>query len=100
MDAELTALNDALPHLDWLEIKERRAGGAIILTPLAAAPEPVNLRRLKAAVKDRWGVVPLLDMLTETALRTGCLNAFTPLRPGGPKPGRTTPTYSRSMSCP
>jgi Tn3 transposase DDE domain len=79
MDAELTALNDALPHLDWLEIKERRAGGAIILTPLAAAPEPVNLRRLKAAVKDRWGVVPLLDMLTETALRTGCLNAFTPL---------------------
>ncbi len=79
MDAELTALNDALPHLDWLEIKERRAGGAIILTPLAAAPEPVNLRRLKAAVKDRWGVVPLLDMLTETTLRTGCLNAFTPL---------------------
>src|SRR6266568_6718826 len=54
-------------------------GGAIILTPLAAAPEPVNLRRLKAAVKDRWGVVPLLDMLTETTLRTGCLNAFTPL---------------------
>jgi len=78
MDAELTALNDALPHLDWLEIKERRTG-AIILTPLAAAPEPVNLRRLKAAVKDRWGVVPLLDMFTETALRTGCLNAFTPL---------------------
>ena len=72
MDAELTALNGALPHLDWLEIKERRTGGAIILTPLAAAPEPVNLRRLKAAVKDRWGVVPLLDMLTETALRTGC----------------------------
>ena len=78
MDAELTALNGALPHLDWLEIKERRTG-AIILTPLAAAPEPVNLRRLKAAVKDRWGVVPLLDMLTETALRTGCLNVFNPL---------------------
>lgn len=27
----------------------------------------------------RWGTVPLLDMLTETALRTGCLDAFTPI---------------------
>ncbi|MGH3408326.1 MAG: Tn3 family transposase, partial [Streptosporangiaceae bacterium] len=78
MDAELTALNDALPGLDWLEIKERRTGGAIILTPLDAAPEPVNLRRLKAAIRTRWGVVPLLDMFTETALRTGCLDALTP----------------------
>jgi hypothetical protein len=40
--------------------------------------EPRNLRRLKAAIRDRWGVVPLMDMLTETALRTGCLNVFTP----------------------
>lgn len=28
---------------------------------------------------DRWGMVPLLDMLTETALRTGCLDAFSPV---------------------
>jgi hypothetical protein len=41
-------------------------------------PEPRNLRRLKAAIRDRWGTVPLLDMLTETALRTGCLDAFAP----------------------
>jgi len=41
-------------------------------------PGPRNLRRLKAAIRDRWGTVPLLDMLTETALRTGCLDAFTP----------------------
>jgi hypothetical protein len=46
--------------------------------PLAAAPEPRNLRRLKTAIRDRWGVVPLMDMLTETCLRTGCLSAFTP----------------------
>jgi TnpA family transposase len=78
MDAELTALNDALPGLDWLQITTRKSG-AITLTPLDAAPEPRNLRRLKAAVKARWGTVPLLDMLTETALRTGCLDAFTPL---------------------
>ncbi|MGH3820655.1 MAG: DUF4158 domain-containing protein, partial [Pseudonocardiaceae bacterium] len=78
MHTELAALHDALPGLDWLEIKDGRKNGAIILTPLQAAPEPRNLRRLKAAVKARWGVVPLLDMLTETAVRTGCLNAFTP----------------------
>ncbi|MGH3683881.1 MAG: Tn3 family transposase [Pseudonocardiaceae bacterium] len=78
MRTELAALHDALPGLDWLEIKDGRTSGAIILTPLDAVPEPRNLRRLKAAVKARWGVVPLLDMLTETALRTGCLNAFTP----------------------
>ena len=76
METELAALNEALPALDWLQIKERKNGGAIILTPLEAAPEPRNLRRLKAAVKARWGTVPLLDMLDETALRTGCLNAF------------------------
>jgi len=51
MDAELTPSTMRCHTWDWLEIKERRAGGAIILTPLAAAPEPVNLRRLKAAVK-------------------------------------------------
>jgi hypothetical protein len=44
-----------------------RPWGAIVLTPYDAAPEPRNLRRLKAAVRTRWGVVPLLDMLTETA---------------------------------
>ncbi|MGH3610383.1 MAG: transposase, partial [Pseudonocardiaceae bacterium] len=78
MHTELAALHDALPGLDWLQIKEGRKSGAITLTPLEPAPEPRNLRRLKAAVRARWGVVPLLDMLTETALRTGCLNAFTP----------------------
>jgi TnpA family transposase len=78
MDFELSALNDSLPDLDWLQIAERKKGGAILLTPLDAAPEPRNLRRLKAAVRSRWGVVPLLDMLTETALRTGCLDALIP----------------------
>jgi hypothetical protein len=80
MDAELSALNDALggKGLPWLKIAERRNVGAIQLTPLDAAPEPRNLRRLKTAIRDRWGVVPLMDMLTETSLRTGCLNVFTP----------------------
>lgn len=78
MDFELSALHDALPGLDWLQIGQRTKGGAILLTPLEAAPEPRNLRKLKAAVRTRWGVVPLLDMLTETSLRTGCLDALIP----------------------
>jgi TnpA family transposase len=78
MDAELSALHDALPSLPWLEIVERKRGGAIVLSPLEALPEPRNLRKLKAAVRSRWGVVPLLDMFTETALRTGCLDALIP----------------------
>ena len=77
MRAELAALHDALPALDWLEIKAGRKQGAIALSPHDAAPEPRDLRRLKQAIRARWGVVPLLDMLTETALRTGCLAAFT-----------------------
>lgn len=32
--------------------------------PLDAVPEPRNLRRLKTAIRARWGVVPLMDMLT------------------------------------
>ena len=55
-------------------------------TPL---PEPRNLRRLKTAIRDRWGMVPLIDMLKETVLRTGCLDAFTPAgRPRAPSTAR------------
>ena len=45
-----------------------RASGAIKLTPLDAAAEPRNLRRLKQAVQARWGTVPLIDMLNDRAL--------------------------------
>ena len=76
MRAELDALHDALPRLDWLQIAERREGN-IKLTPLDAAPEPRNLRLLKKEIAARWGTVPLIDMLKEAALRTGCLTAAT-----------------------
>lgn len=78
MRTELAALNDAFPSLDWLDIRAGRKQGEIVLSPYEPAPEPRNLRRLKQAVRARWGTVPLLDMLTETALRSGCLSAFTP----------------------
>ena len=51
--------------------------GNIKLTPLDAAPEPRNLRLLKKEITARWGTVPLIDMLREAVLRTGCLTAAT-----------------------
>ncbi|MDQ3677996.1 MAG: Tn3 family transposase [Actinomycetota bacterium] len=76
MRTELRALNDALPGLPWLRITDRKSG-AIQLTALEAQPEPRNLRRLKKAVRERWGQVPLIDMVTEAALRTGMLGELT-----------------------
>ena len=76
METGLAALDDALPRLDWVDIAERRSG-AIKLTPLDAAPEPRNLRRIKNEVGRRWTAVPLIDVLKEAVLRTGCLQAVT-----------------------
>jgi TnpA family transposase len=83
LTAALSALNEALPALDWVAITERRVAGPIRLTPLAAAPEPRNLRRVKAEVGRRWNAVPLIDVLKETALRTGCLSGVAPVAGGG-----------------
>ncbi|MEZ7124756.1 Tn3 family transposase [Nonomuraea sp. AD125B] len=76
MRAELEALDTALPKLDWLAISERKSG-AIKLTKLGPADEPRNLRKIKNEVGRRWGSVPLIDMLKEAVLRTGCLKAVT-----------------------
>ncbi len=76
MRAELDGLHAALPACGWLEIGERRQG-AIKLTPLPPVAEPRNLRKLKNQIQTRWGVVPLIDILKETVLRTGCLRAVT-----------------------
>jgi len=84
MRTELDALHQALPTCDWLSITDR-AGGAIKLTPLDA-PEPRNLRRLKQAVQARWGTVPLIDMLKEAVLRTGCLRPVTSVAGHGSLP--------------
>jgi hypothetical protein len=80
MRGQLAELNDVLPELDWLRITNRKSG-AIQLTPLDAQPEPRNLRRLKKAIRDRWGQVPLIDMVTEAALRTGMLGQLTAVGP-------------------
>jgi hypothetical protein len=83
--SELQALNDALPRLPWLKIEERRSG-AIHLSPLEAAPEPRNLRRVKAELLRQWGSVPLIDFLKEAVLRTGCLEPIRSVAGGGSIP--------------
>lgn len=73
MTGALSTLNDALPDLDWLVIAARKAG-PIKLTPLDAAPEPRNLRRIRHEVSRRWTGVPLIDFLKEALLRSGALD--------------------------
>ncbi len=73
MTSALEELDTAIPDLEWLDITDR-ASGAITLSKYEAAPEPRNLRRIKAEVRQRWGTVALIDILKETVLRTGCLN--------------------------
>jgi hypothetical protein len=85
MNTELTLLNDRMPKLTWLDISQRKSG-AIRLTPTEAQPEPKNLRRVKGEVQRRWGIVPLIDMLKEAVLRTGCLDAVTSVSGGGSLP--------------
>lgn len=55
-------------------VENRGKQGPIRLSPLEAAPEPTNLRALKGDIRARWGTVPLVDMLKEAVLRTGCLD--------------------------
>jgi len=74
----LRSLDDALSALPWLKISERKSG-AITLTPIEPLPEPRNLRRLKKAIRDRHGQIPLIDMLKEAALRTGMFNQLSSL---------------------
>lgn len=88
MAAALGKLDEALPRLDWVDIADRPAG-AIRLTPLEAAPEPRNLRRIKNEVARRWAAVPLIDVLKETVLRTCCLQGVTSVAGSGTLPAET-----------
>ncbi|MEV2226813.1 hypothetical protein AB0E01_44320 [Nocardia vinacea] len=72
MDAELSALNDAVggKGLAWLKISES-VSGTIQPTPSEASPELRNLLRLKTAIRSRWGVVPLMDISDRPVLSSG-----------------------------
>ena len=85
MTAALGALNDALPNLDWVQIAPRKAG-PIKLTPLEAAAEPRNLRRIKHEVTRRWTGIPLIDFLKEALLRSGALDQVVSVAGSGSLP--------------
>jgi TnpA family transposase len=77
METELAALDGEIDRLDWVDIADRGKRGPIRLSPLDAVPEPASLRALKAEVGRRWGTVPMIDMLKEAVLRSGCLDKVT-----------------------
>ena len=78
MRAELAAAQHRASHVAVACRSATRKPGAIKLTPLDTVPEPRNLRRLKKAIRARWGTVPLIEILKEAALRTAMLRALTP----------------------
>ena len=68
----LRSLDAAMPRIrDKVRILPNRKKKPISITPLAPQPEPRNLLSLKQEVGTRWPMTSLLDMLKETALRTG-----------------------------
>ncbi len=57
-----------MPQNDPVKILTKN-NGWIKLSPFAALPEPLNLKRLKREIEQRWSMTSLLDMLKETDLR-------------------------------
>ncbi|MGW5464368.1 Tn3 family transposase [Streptomyces sp. NPDC003996] len=79
MRAELGALDTKLPKLPWVTISAKNRNGAIKFTEPEPQKEPKNLRKLKKAIRKKWGTVALIDILKEAALRTGMLKALAPV---------------------
>lgn len=72
MRQALRSLDGAMPRIrDKVRLLPNRKKKPISITPLTPQPEPRNLLRLKQEVGVRWGMTSLLDILKETALRTG-----------------------------
>lgn len=82
MTAELVALDEEIGGLDWVDIAERKTG-PIRFTAPGPQEEPRNLRKVKTEVGRRWQAVPLIDILKEAILRTGCLHKVAALSGGG-----------------
>ncbi|RWK27976.1 Tn3 family transposase [Mesorhizobium sp.] len=75
LERELRLLNAELPRNDKVRILWR-GENRISVTPFQPLPEPQGLRSVKAEIGRRWPMTELLDVLKETALDTGFLDAF------------------------
>ncbi len=75
-------MKDALSALDRSILKNPHVriitggGGHIKVAKLEPQAEPENILALKYEMAERWGMTGLLDMLKETALRTGFADVF------------------------
>lgn len=75
LERELRLLNAELPRNDKVRILWR-GENRISITPFQPLPEPQGLRSVKAEIGRRWPMTELLEVLKETALDTGFLDAF------------------------
>lgn len=71
----LTKLDQGMPKNEPVKILTKN-NGWIKLSPFAALPEPLNLKRLKKEIEQRWSMTSLLDMLKETDLRVNFTQHF------------------------
>jgi TnpA family transposase len=75
LETALRRLNAELPGDDKVRLRWH-GDNRIVITPFAPAAEPVGLASVKAEIGRRWPMTGLLDVLKETALATGFLDAF------------------------
>ena len=68
MTQALSRFNQGLPNNSKVELLDKR-GGWIQLTPVQKQPEPEHIRQLKEELKQRWSIIPLLDVLKEAEFR-------------------------------
>jgi TnpA family transposase len=77
MKNALSLLNTGFPKNKKVKISPAVGGKSrIVLSPLEAQPEPINLERFKAELFKRWQSTSLLDVLKEADLRIGFSSGF------------------------
>lgn len=72
----LEKLDQGIPKNQAVTIIGKKGQGLIRLSPFEAAPEPINLKRLKAEINNIWTNTSLLDILKETDLRVDFTRNF------------------------
>lgn len=75
MAAELRRLDTAMPNNEGVRLRQHGVN-RIIVSPFDPLPEPSGLQAVKAEIERRWPMTGLLDVLKETALDVGFLDAF------------------------
>jgi TnpA family transposase len=75
LEMALRELNATLPRNSKVRLRWQ-GKNRIVVTPFEPAPEAAGLVSIKGEIGRRWPMTELLDLLKETALDTGFLDAF------------------------